>query len=195
MHVFLQGPSGAGKSRLLWEALAPYALSLGGFTAQRIIKNGGRAGFRAAFIQGVFPPPVVEFREDLPDIFILKGLYNLSALEEIILRVEKQAKSSRCKVILLDEIGGVELSSRIFMDALYRIVSMGIPCAGVLKSRENLARASSVLGLGSEYAALHGELEELILCRGRLITLDEQNYGQTLGYIRKKLIPFLENRP
>jgi len=175
MNLFFEGNLGVGKSFLLWEALGAYASAVKGFCVQRLYENGERIGFRAVCLERGFPTPEIAYVPGMEGVFILREHYEVVPLEEAILRVESDARAPCCKLVLLDEIGGIELTSRVFMDALKRVLSGGVPCVGVFKSRENLIHASSVLGLGAEYPALHRELEALIRKRGELITVTDKN--------------------
>jgi nucleoside-triphosphatase len=178
MKLFLQGRSGVGKSRLLRETLEPYTGAVAGFTVQRLTQNGELVGFRAASIEGGFPPGEAEYTQETAGVFILRGRQNVPVLEEAILRAEEESRKSRRKLVLLDEIGGIELVSDVFMDTLNRLLSGGKPCCGVFKSHENLAHTASILRLGEEYAnrskLLAARLEEA----GELLTVTEQNYAE-----------------
>ena len=183
MLFFLQGNSGTGKSRLLMDAVMPYVTSVSGFIVQRLTENGNVIGFRAAPLEKGFPPFTSEFSPGLAGVFIIRGKYCASALEDVILRVERESGEAWCKMLLLDEIGGVDLASRVFTDALERILSGNKSCAGVFKSRDNLARMSRNLNLGRQLDALHRALEARIRSRGEILTMN----GQTAAYARSYL--------
>lgn len=183
MHIFLQGRSGIGKSSLLKEALELYIAEISGFVVQRLTEGGQTIGFRAAPLENGFPPLTAEYTPGLGGVFIIRGRYDIIVLEETILRVEGESLKTGCKLLLMDEIGGIELASRVFMASLERILSGNKPCAGVFKSRDNLARASRNLDLGREYGALHRELEARLYERGELLTVNEWNYSEIHDYL------------
>jgi nucleoside-triphosphatase THEP1 len=194
MNIFLQGPSGAGKSHLLRETLTPYAPMIAGFTVQRLFKDGERVGFRAVTMENRFPPQEAEYDPGLSGIFILRRERSVSALEEMILRVEDASRDPACRLVLIDEIGGIELTSPVFMGSLKRILAGPTPCTGVFKCRGNLTRAVSVMELEQDYFALHGEVEDLIRESGELIDVTEQNRTQISNYVKSCLNPlFSEN--
>jgi len=187
MNIFLQGASGIGKSYLLRKALAPYMRAVSGFVVQRLTENGVNIGFRAVMLDGGFPAEEIPYAAGLTGIFILHGQRNIAALEDTILRIEVELRDTGHKLILLDEIGGVELSSAIFMGALKRILSSGTPCAGVFKSSENLARAASNLDLEQGYFAIHRELEAFLRAAGELITVTAENRSEIEKYFTGRL--------
>jgi nucleoside-triphosphatase len=178
MKLFLQGRSGVGKSRLLRETLDHYAEEVAGFTVQRITQNGELVGFRAATIESGFPPGEAEYDPGMTGVFIFQKRQNVSALEEAILRAEEESRKPRRKLVLLDEIGGIELVSDVFMDTLNRILSGGKPCCGVFKSQENLAHTASILRLGEEYANRNKMLAARLKETGELLTVTEQNCAE-----------------
>jgi nucleoside-triphosphatase len=167
--VFLQGPSKAGKSTLLRDVLMPYRAHVAGFVVQRLMKNGEQIGFRAVQANGGLAPLEEEYAPGMDGIFILRGKKNESVLDETIVAVEAASHKPGSKLILLDEIGGIELTSPVFMNALSRILSGGKPCIGVLKSRENLEHTTSMLRLENSYLDLRAKLEEQILSCGELL--------------------------
>jgi len=175
MRLFLQGERGIGKSSLLRRVLLPYVGSLRGFVVQRLMEDGRQTGFRAVTLENGFPPLEAPYLPDLPSVFILHGKSYIPSLEETLVRVGSAAKNPRCKLLLLDEIGGIELASPRFMDALHRILESGKPCIGVLKSKGNLAHAAYELELGKGYAALHHNLEQWLRKEGTLLTLERHN--------------------
>ena len=181
MKLFLQGRSGVGKSRLLRETLVPYTGAVAGFTVQRLTQNGEMVGFRAAGIESAFPPREAEYTAEMTGVFIFQMRQNVPALEEAILRAEEESRKPRCRLVLLDEIGGIELVSGLFMDTLNRLLSGGKPCCGVFKSHENLAHTASILKLGEEYSSRNRKLAARLEEASELITLTEQNYAELRG--------------
>lgn len=176
VKLFLQGRSGVGKSYMLSEILTPYVQMIAGFSVQRLIENGSVIGFRAVCIDGQIVPQETKYVPGLSGVFILKGQRDVSVLDEIILKVEKDSRNPRCKLVLMDEIGGMEMTSEIFMNTLSRILTGNKPCCGVLKAWENLAHTCSVLRLEDEYDVLHSGLESTLRRSGKLITVSEENY-------------------
>lgn len=195
MNIFLQGPSGIGKSTILREALAPFIAITAGFAVQRLTEESGETAFRAVCFEGSFPPLEAAYRPGLNGVFVAPGRkLNVTALEEVILQVGQQTQQHSHKLILLDEIGGVELASPIFAGALERLLSCGKPCFGVFKSRENFERTTRNLSLPTGYAELHRQFEAMILSDGEIVTLTEQNRTETLARLKEAVAGVVAGR-
>lgn len=175
MTLFLQGDRGIGKSTLLREALLPHQGEVAGFAVQRLREEGRVAGFRAVSIEGELPPLEAAYSPGQSGVFLLGSTRDPAGLEAVMARAEAHSCIPGCKLILLDEIGGIELTAAPFMAALDRLLAGPVPCVGVLKSRANLAHTLSRLGLGEGYLALHAALEERIRAGGSLLTLEPGN--------------------
>lgn len=172
MHLFLSGPRGIGKSTLLQKALLPYQDKLSGFMVQRLIGNGIHIGFRASLIRGCLPPIEAEYKSGMEDVFILRGHTDISVLESIIVQAEADSLSSGSRMIVLDEIGGLELASPVFMSSLLRMLSNGKPCIGVLKSQKNLEHTLAELGLDESYLDLRSMLERTVKSCGEILNFN-----------------------
>ena len=172
---FLQGPSGTGKSSALRDILTPHIRQTAGFTVQRLLENGVTVGFRAIYLDGnalSFPSLEAVYTEDADNIFILRGKWlGAEVLENMLEKTLLRAQSPDIKMILLDEIGGIEMLSAKVMETLEKILNTDKPCYGVLKSKENLERTIFKLGLSihkEELLEKHERLEKKILPRSFL---------------------------
>jgi nucleoside-triphosphatase THEP1 len=194
-HIFLQGPSGIRKSTILRKTLTLYTQSISGFTTQRLIKNGDTIGFNAVCLDGVFPPLEVESEEHhhtkFDNVFLYKGKWmGYDILEQTLINVKQKAENPNVKLILLDEIGGIEMLSTVFMKILKQLLNGSIPCLGVFKSRENLDRAISKLNFSAQNIALHEQhkrLEALILSRGEILTVTEHNRDDVCKIVEQRI--------
>lgn len=143
-HLFLEADSGAGKSTLIRTLLRPHSDCIGGFSSQRLLDEGGETiAFRivpADDLRLAVPfenTPETIFRtiskshssQSMPEVF---GLAGIDILENC------RGK----KMILLDEIGGLELKDRAFKKKLFDILAGDTPCIGVIKQL-NKAKAMS----------------------------------------------------
>lgn len=133
-HLFITGPVQTGKSTLLMEAIAPYREYVGGFISQRLKDESGTTrAFRLADLSEG-PSLTAPFDPELPDIFLTLGEdrhSDISVFEtkgiDIILKTKEQSR-----ILLLDEIGGIELRSEIFTEVLFDALAT-TSCIGVLK--------------------------------------------------------------
>lgn len=181
MHLFLKGPRGIGKSTLLRKMLLPYQNQLAGFMVQRLFEDKTPVGFRAVLLNGCLPPLETEYSPDMDGVFILRGQKDVAVLDRIIVMAEASSQQVGCNMLLLDEIGGIELTSPVFMAALLRILSGSKPCIGVLKSAENLAHMATMLHLENEYLGLRATLEKSIERSGRIVEFDAGDKDGTIS--------------
>ena len=189
MVFFLQGPRQSGKTTLLRDVLLPYAESLGGMMVQRLVERGRVRGFRALVLEGgALPSAQAPFEEGLSGVFLQDGHTVPLVLEEVLEKAGRRCQEESCRLVFLDEIGGIELASPRFMAALAEIFALQKPCVGVVKSRENLAGTLQRLGLPKTLAeqrdALQAKLEE----SGRVLYMTQQNAAE----IRLLLQAFLK---
>lgn len=169
MHLFLKGARGIGKSTLLREALLPYQDKLSGFMVQRLFEGETQIGFRALLLNGYFPPLEAKFEAGMEGVFILRGQKDIAIFEKIIVQIEENTRRRNSHIIVLDEIGGLELGSSLFLSTLLRVLSNGNPCIGVLKSQENLQHTLSALQLEDHYFNLNKMLERVIASNGEIL--------------------------
>lgn len=189
MHFFLQGERGVGKSYLLSQMLRPYQKYIAGFAVQRLMRQDTIVGFRVQKISGGFPSLNIADDEitDRRQVFIYQGTRNLAVLERIIARVEEESREDWCRLIYLDEIGGVELESRLFMESLSGILNCGKPCVGVFKAAQNLDHLIKHRGIGSYFVEQHRQLQQQLMQDGMLVTLSNDNRELCEAYFKQYL--------
>lgn len=191
-HLFLEAESGAGKSTLIRKLLAPHIDHVGGFTSQRLLNEAGETiAFRIVSVNDLRlatpyeDTPESIFRivtEDVkglnkPEIFETEGLKYLTDIDGK-------------KLILLDEIGGIELRNDAFREKLQEVLAGDIPCIGVMKQNQRAANMSCLSGKTPVTVQLNMEL------RGKM--LNEYNC-KILGFSRgddsveAELKNFIEN--
>lgn len=171
MHFFFQGIQGIGKSYMLQEALKPYQSRLAGFFVVRLYREGKLAGFAVRNVRQGFLPLDGTEEQGLEQVFLYQGKRRPQVLEQMIMQVERDSRRRDCDMVLLDEIGGLELSMDSFMEPLYRILRGGKPCVGVLKSQANLEHMVKRQQLDSAVWEQHRVLEQELINSGRLLTV------------------------
>lgn len=187
MNFFLQGDSGIGKSYLLQEVLTEYSPVLAGFTVQRLYQGDDFMGFRACVFNGQFEGQKGEFQPGQAGIFISPDGRDLSVLEDAVLQVEISCKQRSCRIVLLDEIGGIELISDRFMKSIHSILNSGKFCVGVLKSRSNLNRTLKNHGTDEDYLTRHGQLIQKITDDGQLYNMTDKNRDELRLELQRQL--------
>lgn len=179
MYLFLQGPRRIGKSTILRNALLSRERSVAGLMVQRLFENGEICGFRAYPVDGELPALEAAYTVGLEGVFLYRRQAFPAVLERAVSRAQALCAKQSCKLIILDEIGGLELSSPAFMRPLEAIMALGKPCLGVVKSKENLAGAIARLGLSCAILDQSEKLHRLIAQDGRVLSVHENNLAET----------------
>jgi nucleoside-triphosphatase len=147
VKILLEGRPGVGKTTLsnaVVDALAERGVKVGGFTTEEIRERGGRVGFAIEAIRGdrevmahvdySGPPRVGKYGVDL----------------EAFERVALPALDERPEVLVIDELGKMELYSQPLCDAVTAAMQSGgdvvatvqataHPFTDALKSRDDVA--------------------------------------------------------
>lgn len=125
----LSGRPGVGKTTLVREVIAPYLARAGGFYTEEVRRRGQRQGFRLLTLDG---------RETVLASVQLKGPYrvgqygvNLVALEQVAVPALRRAMMSS-DLVVIDEIGKMELLSPSFPEAVLRAIQSGKPLLGTI---------------------------------------------------------------
>lgn len=166
-HFFLEGPIQEGKSTLIRRLIKEHLTNMGGFSSQRLFNDFGQTvGFRIV--------PAVEAMELtikyspwLSDVFLYfdggKTEKKTEVFAETAIRYLKDGKGK--KLILLDEIGGIELLIPEFREALYGILEEGVPCLGVLKLEQSNRNMCSNANINDECTRYQIELRDALINR------------------------------
>jgi len=180
MMLFLQGDRQIGKSTILREALLPHAPQVAGLMVQRLFEGGEKCGYRACVVRGALPAVDGPYTPGMPGVFLCKGQARPGVLEKAMAEVQTVCADPAYKLLILDEIGGMEPLSGAFMRLLRAVLALGKPCVGVLKSRQNLAgMAGGRLGLPPDILALRDALQQSLEAQGRVLTVTQANRPET----------------
>jgi len=130
--VLLTGRPGSGKTTLIKRVLNELPQCSGGFYTEEIRKHRTRVGFKVVALDGdeaVFahvdfttPERVGKYRLDL------------SALEAVGVKAVREAVHAR-RLIVIDEIGPMEIRSAIFRDAVSEALDSGGPVLATIVAR------------------------------------------------------------
>lgn len=186
MHLFLEGPIRTGKSTLLRECLRPFISQIGGFSSQRLWLHGVPCGYRLTSASTL--PLNQEYHPNLSGIFAWRdgkqSKRDLHVFETLGLSL--LTTSDEISLILLDEIGGLELLVPPFREKLYEILAGKIPCIGVLKSPVKARFMKPPAGYPDDIASLNGELRASLLANGqtRILSYTPERRGQIKSEIQ-----------
>jgi nucleoside-triphosphatase len=170
MRIMLEGRPGAGKStvaRRLADRLGQDGIPVSGFVTEEIRERGRRRGFsveRLGGERGVLahveipgPPRVGRYGVDL------------AALERVAIPALEQATEH--DIAIIDELGKMELASRLFQEALSALFERPVPVVATVQSASHpftdaLKRRRDIESLRVT-TANRNELPELLAARLR----------------------------
>jgi nucleoside-triphosphatase len=128
-HIFLTGKPRTGKTTLLNQITKDLKNSAGGFYTEEMLKDNKRIGFKIKTLDG---------KEGILAKEGLKGRYrlgkygvNLQDLEKVGIEAIEQAIKEK-EIIVIDEIGKMELFSPKFKDAVLKALDSGRRVIGVI---------------------------------------------------------------
>lgn len=152
-HLFLQGNIATGKSTLLRQALLPHLEKVGGFFVQRIYTGNEHTGFQLKPLCDANDYQLnkyVDCQLEKEKLFIyrdddLKMRINLAIFENEGVSFLKRNQEKMKKLILMDEIGGVDLYCPAFMRSVQQTLNGPQSVIGVLKLTSHRKRLSNNL--------------------------------------------------
>ena len=190
--VFLEGDKGIGKSTLWQQLLKELHLSVNGFYVRRIVDEEKK--MTAYELKAASELSSVNSRLSVKKehIFIEnregKQRRNLTVFAGFGCQLLDDACASN-KIILLDEIGGVELLAESFVERLSEVFNQPQKIIGVFKSEKNYQHQKLHALNKLEIDHQRNQLKQAILhSDGKLITLTEQNYQTVENELRDFLI-------
>jgi nucleoside-triphosphatase len=130
--VLLTGRPGCGKTTLVKRVVNELSPSAGGFYTEEIRERRQRVGFKIITLDG---DDAVFAHVDLqtPERVAKYGL-DLSALETVGVEAVREAVRAR-RLVVIDEIGPMEIRSRNFRDAVNDALDSGAPILATITAR------------------------------------------------------------
>lgn len=125
----ISGMPGAGKTSLLKAVLSRLSLSVGGFISEEMRDRGERVGFSLKTLDG---KEGILAHKDKPTPYCFGKYYiNLEDLEKIAVKSIEDAIAEK-EIIVIDEIGKMELISPLFREATLRALNSPKPVLATL---------------------------------------------------------------
>jgi nucleoside-triphosphatase len=133
-NILVTGRPGIGKTTLIRSVLYALDVEAGGFYTSEILDDGRRVGFS---IDGLHGDTGVLAHVDLESPFRV-GKYGVNAEDlERVGVAAIDAAFERSRLIVMDEIGRMELCSPIFQKAVGRALDSPKPVLGTIQDRRN----------------------------------------------------------
>jgi len=130
--ILLTGHPGCGKTTLIKRVVNELALPAGGFYTEEIRERGQRVGFQIITLDGKTAVLAhVDFKT--PQRLGKYGL-DLSGLETVGVAALREAVRAR-QLVVLDEIGPMELRSAIFRDVVNKAFDTSLPILATITAR------------------------------------------------------------
>jgi nucleoside-triphosphatase len=130
--VFLTGRPGSGKTTLIKRVVDELALPADGFYTEEIRQRDERVGFKIMTLEG--KEAVLAHVDFKTAQRVGKYGLDLSGLETIGIEALRTAMRTG-KLIVIDEIGPMEIRSAIFRDAVTEALDSGAPILGTISAR------------------------------------------------------------
>ena len=142
-NLFLTGPIGSGKSTSIAAALGEDLSRAGGFLTVRQRDDTGRV------VAYWLKRPDGSDGQVIIDYYAKPYTMHMEVFEGFGTELLEQAK--QYDFVVLDEIGGFEVLSDAFMEALMGLLKSDVPCIGVMKGVAPASKMIQKLGLGDAY--------------------------------------------
>lgn len=161
--LFIEGSSQTGKSSAILECIQPFIDVTGGFLSQRLIENGETKAFCLIPAQTAFSS-IAEYHPEIPNIFLESISGKWEKNNDIFTNegVKLLTNISGKQLIVMDEIGGMELLSDRFREKIYEVLAGSTACIGVIKSHKNKSLMQKNVELDQRYSVLYEKLYEYI---------------------------------
>lgn len=133
-NVLITGRPGVGKTTLIRRVLGALAVDAGGFYTHEIRERGARVGFAITDLRGA--SGILAHVDRRGGYRVGKYGVNSEDLERIGIPAVREAVL-RSRLVVMDEIGRMELCSRAFQDAVLEALGSPVPVLGTIQDRKN----------------------------------------------------------
>ena len=125
----LTGRPGTGKTSLIKQAISDFEGRAGGFYTEEIRSQGTRLGFRLVTLDG--PEAVLAHIDFIKRFRVSKYGVDVEGLDRVGVSALKRA-AGQCELVVIDEIGKMELFSANFRVAVLEIINSGQKVLGTV---------------------------------------------------------------
>ncbi|MDO9535037.1 MAG: nucleoside-triphosphatase [Bacillota bacterium] len=193
INLFLQGDIGVGKSKLIKESLLPYLPKVGGFFVQRIFIGDRYAAFK---LNPLHEAEEYELNKNVTSLDLVDNLFlysdaqgrwyrNPDVFENSGITCLKKSLVEKKDLILLDELGGIELNCPAFMKEVLNVLNGDIPVLGVLKSTQNAEKMAVNLADKTKISEHKNFFDYIKLDpRMELLNLNKKNYEEITTIVK-----------
>ena len=136
-NVLVTGRPGAGKTSVVETVARKFPQVAGGFTTSEIRERGVRKGFRVTTLDG--KAAVLAHASFAGPVRVGKYGVDVPAFEQLALPALEDAVLRR-RIVVIDEIGKMELASKLFCDVVQKALdSPAIVLATIMEKRHSFA--------------------------------------------------------
>jgi len=132
--LLLTGKPGTGKTALIKEAIAKTRIRAGGFYTEEIRSGGVRQGFRIITLEG--QDGILAHINISSPYQVSKYKVAINSLNEVGVSAIHQALKE-CDLVVIDEIGKMELLSPRFKEAIWQVIDSGKKFLGTIMLSPN----------------------------------------------------------
>lgn len=139
-NFLITGPPRSGKTTLLMEIinqLKKEKLKISGITCPEIRQGGTRKGFKIVNLETGEEGTLAEVNPTAKGPKIGKYTVNLEDLDEIGTKTIIDAVENEADVVIIDEIGVMELQSKKFQQAVKKALNSNKPVVGIIHRKSN----------------------------------------------------------
>lgn len=131
-HILLTGKPRSGKTTLL-KKIITHLDNCGGFYTEEILKDNQRIGFKIKTLNG--KEAILAHQEIKSNLRLGRYGINLKGLEEVGIKAIEEAIDKK-KIIIIDEIGPMELVSQRFKEVVTKAFASGKRIIGVIHRKD-----------------------------------------------------------
>jgi nucleoside-triphosphatase len=133
-NILVTGRPGVGKTTLIRRVLEGLAVDAGGFTTHEIRESGARVGFAITDLRGA--SGILAHVGQCGGYRVGKYGVNRKDLERIGIPAVREAVL-HARLVVMDEIGRMELCSPAFRQVVEEALGSPVPVLGTIQDREN----------------------------------------------------------